>query len=134
MRHFRFQVVAACLIAASARCQTNSNSIPREAVIGAEQLSRLDFSDEKIDLMLPGLKDQADTLEALRKFPLSNSVPPAILFNPIPVGMKFESERKKFKTTRPGKVNLPGDLNDLAFYSIGQLAELIKTRQSSSER
>jgi len=84
--------------------------------------------------MLPGLKEQAETFEALRKFPLSNSVPPAILFNPIPVGMKFERDRKRFKTTRPGKVKLPADLNELAFYSIGQLAELIKTRQISSEK
>src|SRR5438132_11906301 len=103
MRHLRFAVVAVWLLAGSALCQTNSNSIPREAVLGAEKLNRLDFSDEKIDMLLPGLKDQADTFEALRKFPLSSEVPPAILFNPIPVGMKFERTRKAFKMISPGK-------------------------------
>ena len=134
MHHLRFHVVAACLLAVSAQSQTNSNSIPREAVLGAEKLNRLNFSDEKLDLLLPGLKEQGDTFEALRKFPLSSEVPPAILFNPIPVGMKFEHERKGFKMSGPGKVKLPDDLNELAFYSIGQLAELIKTRQMTSER
>src|SRR5207237_9176428 len=103
------------------------------AVLGAEKRKRLDFSDEKIDMLLTGLKDQADTFEALRKFPLSSEVPPAILFNPIPVGMKFERARKAFKMISPGKVRLPDNLDQIAFYSIGQLAGLIKTRQITSE-
>ena len=77
--------------------QTNTNPITREAVIDAEKLLGLHFSDDKNDLMLPGLKDQLDNFEAIRKFPLSNAIPSALLFNPIPVGMKFETVRKKFK-------------------------------------
>jgi Asp-tRNA(Asn)/Glu-tRNA(Gln) amidotransferase A subunit family amidase len=34
----------------------------------------------------------------------------------------------------PGRVKLPADADDLAFYSVGELAALIKTRQITSER
>src|SRR6185369_12144052 len=59
----------------------------------------------------------------------SNGIPPALMFNPIPVGMRFETERKKFKVNLPAAVKLPANRDDLAFYSIGELAQLIKHRQ-----
>ncbi|MBM2844946.1 MAG: Amidase, partial [Bacteroidetes bacterium] len=54
------------------------------------------------------------------------------MFNPIPVGMKFEKSRTPFIATPPGKVVLPADKEELAFYSVGQLGFLLKTRQISS--
>jgi Asp-tRNA(Asn)/Glu-tRNA(Gln) amidotransferase A subunit family amidase len=99
----------------------------------AEKLIGLDFSEAKIEMMLPGLKEQLGKFEALHRFPFSNGVPPAILFNPIPLGMKFETVLKKFKMSPPGKVRLPANRDDLAFYSVGELAALIKTRQMTSE-
>ena len=103
-------------------------------MVDAEKLMGLDFSDGKIDMMLPDLKEEAGRFEALHRFAFSNDVPPALLFNPIPVGMKFETQRRKFKMSPAGKVKLPANLDDLAFYSVGELAALIKTRQITSER
>ena len=103
-------------------------------MVDAEKLLGLDFSDAKIDMMLPDLKEQLGRFEALHRFAFSNDVPPALLFNPIPVGMKFETHRRKFKLSPPGKVELPANLDELAFYSVGELAALIKTRQITSER
>jgi Asp-tRNA(Asn)/Glu-tRNA(Gln) amidotransferase A subunit family amidase len=117
-----------------AGAQTNTNSITREAVQQAQNLLGLDFSEAKVDSMLSGLREQVLLYSALRKVPLSNSVPPALLFNPIPVGAKFERNGKRFKMTYPGRVRLPANLDDLAFYSIGEMAALIKTRQITSER
>ncbi len=112
--------------------QTNTDALTRDTVKDAQKLIGLDFSDAKIDMMLPGLEGQLSKFEALRRFSLSNT-PPALWFNPVPAGMKFDTTRRKFKTSSPGKVKLPKNPDDLAFYSIGQLAVLIKTRQISSE-
>lgn len=114
--------------------ETNANPVTREDVAGAEALIGLDFSDRKEDMMLPGLKEQLENYLAIRKFPLSNSVPPAMTFNPIPVGMKFETGRSKFKMSAPEHVKLPANMDDLAFFSVGELGVLIKTRQITSEK
>ncbi len=133
MRSVQSVIFLFCLPILTA-AQTDTNLITREAVSEAGKLIGLNFSDAKIDMMLPGLKKQLDNFGSLRKFPLSNSVAPALLFNPIPVSMKFERARKKFRMSPPGKVRLPANVDELAFYSVGELAALIKTRQITSER
>ena len=122
-----------CLIVERAFGQTNSATVTREAVIQAAQLIGLGFSEPKIDLMLPGLQEQLGDYQALRRFPLSNGVPPAVQFNPLPVGFKFEPHRRKFKASPAPHVKLPANPEALAFYSVGELAALIKSRQLSSE-
>jgi Asp-tRNA(Asn)/Glu-tRNA(Gln) amidotransferase A subunit family amidase len=135
MRYLLVLPLAACLLVPTiSYSQTNTNTITRETVAEAEKLIGLDFSDSKIDMMVSGLKNQLGDFEAMRKFPLSNSVPPAMQFNPIPVGMKIDTKHKKFKMSPAGKVTLPENMDDLAFYSVRQLGELIKTRQITSEK
>jgi Asp-tRNA(Asn)/Glu-tRNA(Gln) amidotransferase A subunit family amidase len=114
--------------------QNPKNPITREIVENSEKLIGLSFTDAKRDSMLDGLKEQLENYEKIRSVQLTNSVPPAIVFNPIPVGMKFETKRKSFKTSKVGKVDVPSNLEDLAFYSIGQLAELMKSRRVTSEQ
>ena len=113
---------------------TTTNLVTREMVEQAERLMGLSFSTAKNDLLLNGLESQLQNLDGLRKFPLSNSVPSAMLFNPIPIGMKFETARQPFKLTAQPEVKLPARQDDLAFYSIGQLAELVRSRQITSEQ
>ncbi|MBM3875917.1 MAG: amidase [Verrucomicrobia bacterium] len=118
----------------SARAQiTNTNSISRQTVIEAEKLFGLDFNDRKRDQLLPALRQQAQRYENLRKFGITNAVPPAVSFNPLPAGFKFEARRAPFKPGTP-KVTLPASDEDIAFLSVGELGALIKSRQLTSER
>jgi len=126
--------VALLCCTTSAFSQTNTNPITREVVAGAAQLFGLDFSEAETDLMLRGLKSQLDDCEAIRRFPLSNGVPPALQFNPLPVGFEFESQRRKFRASPSLRVRLPANSDDLAYYSIGQLTALLKSRQITSEK
>jgi Asp-tRNA(Asn)/Glu-tRNA(Gln) amidotransferase A subunit family amidase len=125
---------ALCALAVKAGGQTNTNLITREAVQDAERLIGLNFSDAKIDQMRSGLKSQLEDFEALHKIELSNSVPPAILFNPLPVGFQFEKGASRFKISSVSRVALPTNEDDLAFYSIGQLGWLVRHRQITSEK
>lgn len=122
------------LLVAQISSQTNTNLITRDAAEAIEKIYGFEFSDEKTEMLLPGLKEQLGNYATIRRQSLSNSIPPAMQFNPLPVGFKFETTRRSFKASSPGKVKLPANLDDLAFYSIGQLAALIKSKQITSEK
>src|SRR5579862_8071948 len=69
------------------------NPLTRDMVQGAEKLFGLEFTDAKVDSMLDALNDQLNNYRGIRSVHLDNSIPPAILFNPIPVGMKIEGKQ-----------------------------------------
>lgn len=132
------KILLACFFAAgycaNAQTQPQSHPMTRENIVNAEKLIGLTFTDSKRDSMLDGLKDQLANYENIRKVKLANSTPPALLFNPIPVGMKFDSTRKPFKMSSMGSVTMPSHYQDIAFYSIGQLSQLIKSRKITCEQ
>ncbi|HLF20829.1 MAG TPA: amidase family protein, partial [Bacteroidota bacterium] len=111
-----------------------SRSTPVRSIEGAEKLIGLNFSSVKRDSMLEGLQENLKNFENLRKVSLPNSVAPAILFNPIPAGMKLETSRRAFRTSPTGTVMMPRNLEDLAFYSVAQLSGLLRTRKVTSEQ
>jgi Asp-tRNA(Asn)/Glu-tRNA(Gln) amidotransferase A subunit family amidase len=114
--------------------EKKANPITIEMVNQAQKLAGLKFDRAESDSLLENLADQLESYEKIRLIALPNSVPPAILFNPIPVGFQFEKMKKPFKASSPGKIDVPKDLDDLAFASVGQLAELIRTRKVTSEQ
>ncbi len=110
------------------------NPITKEMLAGAEKLLGLEFSDAERDSMLEGLKEQSDNYQNLRQVGLDNGVPPAMQFNPIPAGGKLETARKPFKISPPGRVEVPQNPGELAFYSVAQLGALLKSRKITSEQ
>ncbi len=128
---FLFTVCLGCFLLGMI-FQTQNNPITREMVASAEKIIGLNFNEAKRDSMLDGLKDQLGNYENIRKVTLPNSIPPAVLFNPIPAGMKFPTEKKPFKTSKIDQIVVPANLEDLAFSSIGQLSYLIKNRKITS--
>jgi Asp-tRNA(Asn)/Glu-tRNA(Gln) amidotransferase A subunit family amidase len=111
---------------------TFAQPITKKNIENAEQIIGLDFSNTERDSMVESLNDQLNNYKKIRELHLKNSIPPAILFNPIPVGFKFPKEQKPVEFSDYSYVKMPSDKNKLAFYSIGELAELIKTKQITS--
>jgi Asp-tRNA(Asn)/Glu-tRNA(Gln) amidotransferase A subunit family amidase len=109
-----------------------SDKITVEKISKAEKLLGLKFNSDDRNLMLPDLTDQKKNYENIRKVEIQNSVPPAVQFNPIPRGFKFETVRKPMILSRYESVRLPANLNDLAFMSVGELGALIRTRKITS--
>ncbi len=114
--------------------ETKLPSLTREMVASAEKLIGLEFTESERDSMLEGLTELRDNYRAMREIELDNSVMPSLLFNPIPGGASFDKTRKPPRWSNPGKVTMPENIENLAFYSVGQLAELIRTRQVTSEQ
>lgn len=104
----------------------------RLSMAGAERLIGLGFSGAKRDSMQDGLREQLKDFDAIRKISIANNVPPAILFNPIPSGMRFETTRKPFRHSAVKAPAVPVNLEDLAFCSVGELSELIRLRKVTS--
>lgn len=109
-----------------------SQTITRENISGAEKIIGLEFTEEERDSMLTNLDAQLSNYQNIHKVELANNIPPAIFFNPIPVGFKFPEEQKELIFFDYSYTKLPADKNELAFYTIGELAELIRTKQITS--
>lgn len=109
-------------------------AITRDDVAASENIIGLKFSDAKRDSMIDGLLEQRQNYDKIRSVALPNNIPPAMTFDPIPVGMKFEHARRPMKLSPVQKLTVPSKVDSLAFYSIGQLASLIKSRRITSQQ
>ncbi|MBE0551649.1 MAG: amidase [Ignavibacterium sp.] len=109
-----------------------SQNISKENIESAEKLIDLKFTYAERDSMLEYLEEQKGNYDKIRNVELNNSVMPSLLFNPIPVGFEFPKEQLQVKFSDYSKTKLPSDKNEIAFYTIGQLAELISTKQITS--
>lgn len=92
----------------------------------------LEFSAQEADSML---HDTRDFTELYRKMHLqlpSNSIPNPLTFQPAPYGFKIPTNQHKIQWEIPSNTLLPQNKNDLAFYSIPQLASLIKSKKITS--
>jgi len=108
------------------------SKISKTIIQEAEKLAGLEFTDSQRELMVAGLNDHLEKYEKMRQIPLNNSVAPAIQFNPILPGMSFQQERKPLKMSAISLPELPSDSQDLAFWPVTHLAQLIKNRKISS--
>lgn len=98
----------------------------------AARIMGLEFTDQEIDSLLPTLTDYRESYGKLREIALSNSVSPALYFNPLPADYKSTTRQEPVSFSDPGPVELPVNLDELAFYTVRQLAALVKSRKISS--
>ena len=112
--------------------EKKASRVSKEMLRDAEQLVGLAFTDEERELMVEGLNEYLEKYEQIRQVPLDNAVPPALRFDPVLPGMRFNTERKPLKMSVPGEVARPASDDDLAFLPVTHLAQLIKSRQVTS--
>ena len=98
----------------------------------AQKIMGLDFTDIEADSMLTDLEGQRKSMVAIRKLNIPNSVSPALNFNPLPVAYQFPDKVNYFKASNEANLKLPKSKDELAFFTVRQLAELIRTKQISS--
>ena len=101
-------------------------------LIHAERVSGLEFTDEERELMLEGVNDLREDYAEIRTVPIDNSVSPALHFDPRPAGFDYQPGPRRFRPSRPSPVDVPSDIEELAFLPVTQLAQLVRTRRVSS--
>ena len=111
---------------------TSKATITSEHIEFAEQLSGLTFTSDERDQMLETLNGRLASYESIHNIPLANSIPIALQFNvnisdPTPVDIP-----RSYPISSQVTVTRPENLEDVAFYTVTQLAELVRTRQVTS--
>ena len=99
----------------------------------AEKIIGIDLSDKHREMALTGVNTNLDRYEAVRKIDVPLDTEPAVLFHPQLPG--FHVKRARVKTKFRFGRNEPAQfksVEDLAFATVPQLAQLIRTRKVSS--
>ena len=110
---------------------TPTPRITKEMLHAAEKLIGIELNDAQEAMALGGVNRNFDSYENVRKIDIPLDTEPATAFHPAHARKDLYGPRTKF---RFGKVNLPAfkTIDDLAFATVPQLAELIRTRKITS--
>jgi len=126
-----FGISLGFLLAFGAQSYLNSE-ITAENIQHASNLIGLEFSPAERDSMIDELQNSRESYKELRDLTLKNSTPPALHFNPIPAGKTFDKTDRPEKWNIPTDIEMPEDRSELAFYTVKELASLIKNQKISS--
>jgi Asp-tRNA(Asn)/Glu-tRNA(Gln) amidotransferase A subunit family amidase len=126
---FLFAAVC-CILLAVTNAQTKTDSI--QQVRNMVSWYDLDFTDAEADSLLGSVTGFYQLYKGMHKTLPTNDIPFPFAFNPAPAGMKVSTRKEKIFWDIPLRTELPANKNELAFYSIPQLAALIFTKKISS--
>jgi Asp-tRNA(Asn)/Glu-tRNA(Gln) amidotransferase A subunit family amidase len=106
--------------------------VTEEMLDQAAALAGVPLSAEQKKMMLDGLAGQRESYAAIRKLYLPNSVAPAFVFDPLPPGATVNSAKHEPRWSKAARVEVSANVEDLAFTSVRDLAELVRTKKVSS--
>ena len=104
-----------------------------DTIASAEEVAGVHFDQAERELMLDGLKQQEQRIEALHKISLPNSISPAIVFDPVPPGKKIPPPTNRpMVRSRSGLRSVSADIEELAFLPVTELSELVRRNRVTS--
>jgi len=115
-------------------CINNSNieKVYPDQILATEKLFDLKLNAAERDSMIAALEIQLSDYKIIHSQTIDNSIPPAMWFNPVPVGVAYTETQKPIDWNLPSHVSLPSDIKELAWYSVADLSVLMRTRKLSS--
>ena len=128
MKHFFFFIIALISLAASAQTKADTIQLLRNAA----RLYDLEFTEPEADSMIRNINFNLQLYKGMHRTLPSNEIPYPFAFNPVPYGMNFDRIPQKVSLPVRNDIQLPKNKNDLAFYSLSELAGLIKTKKITS--
>ncbi|MEO6253173.1 MAG: amidase [Ferruginibacter sp.] len=126
----RFSILSILLFSGiSVYCQ---DSLTIKDIPAAERVIGLRFKPAERDSLFNNVQNDVKEYEKMRQFKLDNSVPLSTWQSPVLPGMQFNRKQDPVKWSIPFNISLPKNKNELAFYSVPELASLIKNKKISS--
>lgn len=112
------------------QAQTRSDTI---GTIGrAIQFYDLHFTEAELDSMLDGMRNNYEIYKSMHQVYPPNHLPFPFAFHPVPPAQAVVKTAQKVSLPLVSGIHLPANKNELAFYSIPQLAGLIRSKKISS--
>ena len=101
-------------------------------VTEAMKLSGIDASEADRQAMVQSANQNLARYEELRKIHIPNDVSPPFHFSSLVPGIQVNKTKLPFRLSAPPSVKRPANLEDVAFWPVRHLAELIRTKQVTS--
>lgn len=90
------------------------------------------YTQKELDTMYSGVMENFENYRLMHKQHLENSTPMSLWQNPVLPGMHFETKQQPIDWNIPSNISLPKNKQELAYYSVLELASLIKNKKISS--
>ncbi|TAK17985.1 MAG: amidase, partial [Acidobacteria bacterium] len=135
MQHFAATSVGATLAPGIlwARMQdTGADRVTLAMVTDALKLAGVDATEAERQAMVNGANQALSRYEAFRKIDIPNDVSPPFHFSAVVPGIEVDKTRRPVKYSVRPALKRPANLEDLAFWPVRDLAELLRTRKVTS--
>jgi hypothetical protein len=110
---------------------TAQDTVSKKDIVSAAKIFDLNYTQQEIDTMYDGVKENVLLFKMMHQQTLNNSVPMSMYQHPVLPGMVLNSKQAAIQWPEV-KCALPKNKKDLAFYSIEQLAYLLKSKKITS--
>ena len=106
----------------------------KDSISVALSLIDLSFDNSEIDSLTSSIQELVGDYQQIREQSLPNDLAFSLVFTPPINESILPDKQQPLQWDIPEEVNLPSDLNELAFYPVYKLSALIKQRKISSVR
>ncbi|RYF86968.1 MAG: amidase, partial [Chitinophagaceae bacterium] len=120
----------ALIICLSASSQTHKDSL--QFLQDAAKLYDLNFTEAEADSLQGSILQFKTIYQRMHRELPKNDLAFPFAFNPAPYGFTVPNRQQKIVWDLPANVNVPTNKADLAFYTVAQLASLIKNKKVTS--
>lgn len=94
----------------------------------------LNYTRPQLDTVLLDARQKMEQYKEIRSASFKNHTPNPLVFQSMPVGAEIKLSSKEAQFALPGKTQIPQNEAELAFYTLPELASLIKQKKISSTK
>jgi Asp-tRNA(Asn)/Glu-tRNA(Gln) amidotransferase A subunit family amidase len=103
-----------------------------EMVTDALKLAGIEATEDERKAMVNGANQSLARYEAVREVEIPNDVSPPFHFSAVVPGIDVDKTKKPFRLSAAPSVRRPANLDEVAFWPVRHLAELIRTKKVTS--
>ena len=112
--------------------ETKAERISDAMLKDALAVAGLDFTDQQRQQILNGVNQNLTRYAELRQIRIDPNLAPPLYYSPLVPGTKLDRAAKPFRPSVPPALRRPANLEDVAFWPLAHLAQLLKMRQVTS--